>query len=959
MRPISLALALAFATPVPAAPTLPAWVGKIRKDHPRLFFNAETWPAVRARALGPEKAWYERTKARVDRLRRDLEARRGSEDRDLGPDAARAAFVYRMTGDETYLDVARAALAQSLAFYEACYEARKTVNWYSTSRVHAVLAWDWLYGDLAEAERRDTMSRLVRVLQNVFTAKPAIYRENISGYSTGFYGAPNVKWFIGCTAYGTGIEEALVNEWLVWGHDENRKMLEHRRDACGDDGGSASPTLGYAFGAYPWAEQNFIYTWRSATGEDLAPAWPHAAWLANYVIWNWIETGSAPREFGYGDTPHTHNRLPIGELYTHMANVRHLFGRSEPEAAALARHLQERLPDAAPVSSRDERVPRGSDSWFIYPFLWDRIESSPPALAPERLPKARHFERMGQIFLRSGTGADDTYCLFSCGGALDQHRHFDALNFVIYHKGHLALDSGTRYKEEVNGQHLANYFAQTAAHNCVLVHQDGEPPARYWGGEVEGCHGGQHRALGSVVKAFAPRDRYVYVAGDATASYLHGGRSARGGPRPEKVSLVARQIVFLLPRHFVIFDRVIATDPSYRKEWLLHTAHEPAIDGKTFRADQEGGRIFCRTLLPVEATLAAVGGPGKEFWAAGKNWSIDASGLGPDELAMMGQWRAEVRPGAACAEDLFLHVIEVGDRTLAAMGPLDLLESDGSPGVRIRAGSATWEVTFATKGDLGGHIRFQEGGVTIDEPLRNVVEPQRGILVAEAARPPEIPQWDPKNGPLTAAWVARAYGPLWVKEGDRLASRDARKSLEKEGYDSTRTWIARSGRDELTVTEHFVGCEPYKIVVTGRWYFDPIVDLETGLIVSAVYGFEEATPEDPALPITVGGDDLRALIDAIRTESYDDYPDVNWRSVRSATTGYGGAWGKGTLVRELGCTLGLRLHLANGKMMLLSGFASHGGSFTRCDNKARSFRNGAIFEILKQIAARRGAELRD
>jgi hypothetical protein len=206
------------------------------------------------------------------------------------------------------------------------------------------MAWDWLYSDLSDAERHQYMSRLVQVLQKVYTAKPRIYRENISGYNTGFYGAPNCKWFIGCTAYGTGIEEELVSEWLVWGYNENVKMLEHRKKACGDDGGSASPTLGYAFGAYPWAEQNFFYTWLSATGENIAPDWPHSAWLANYVIWNWIETGGQPLEFGYGDTPHTHNRLSSGQLYTHMANIRHLYGQTLPEAAALARHLQDALP---------------------------------------------------------------------------------------------------------------------------------------------------------------------------------------------------------------------------------------------------------------------------------------------------------------------------------------------------------------------------------------------------------------------------------------------------------------------------------------------------------------------------------------------------------------------------------------------------------------------------------------
>jgi len=64
------------------------------------------------------------------------------------------------------------------------------------------------------------------------------------------------------------------------------------------------------------------------------------------------------------------------------------------------------------------------------PFLLGRLEDSPEPLAPTRLPHARHFETMGQVFMRSGTGADDTYCLFTCGGVLRQHRHYDAAAYA-------------------------------------------------------------------------------------------------------------------------------------------------------------------------------------------------------------------------------------------------------------------------------------------------------------------------------------------------------------------------------------------------------------------------------------------------------------------------------------------------------------------------------------------------
>ena len=668
---------------------LPKWTSSLRGDHPRLFFNADTWPQVQARALGAEREWYDQTRARVDRLLEQNQSRESMDAKDYGVEAAWSAFVYRVTRQPQYLELARKCLDASLRYYDTCFAERKSVNWYSTSRIHATLAWDWLFEDLPEATRRDTMERLVRAIDRVLEADPPIYRENLSGYNTGFYGVRNCLWFIGCTAYGTGIASEKVNEWLVWGQNENLKLLEHRQQACGDDGGGASATLGYLMGAYPWSEQNFFYTWLSATGENIAPDWPHSAWLANYAIWHWIESEHGPREFGYGDTDHTKNALPVHQLYTHLANIQHLFGQQRPVEAGLARYLQQRLP-----------VQRYSSSWFVYPFLLTSSERSGEPFSPEQLPAARHFENMGQVIMRSGAAADDTYCLFSCGGKLRQHRHYDALNFVIYHQGFLALDSGTRYKEFDNGSHLANYYAQTVAHNCVVIHQKGEPAASYWGGTVVGNHGGQHRQLGSEVKAFETNDAYVYVAGDATACYQHGQADLG-----EKCELVTRQIVFLMPRHFVIFDRVVSTDADYRKDWLIHTAQKPSIDAQIICAEHGLGRMLCRTLLPRQAVLRPVGGPGKAYWAAGQNWDLVEDGLTDANRALIGQWRVEVTAEQPQRAEKFLHIIQVGDSQMTHMDAVELVEQGGRHGVRLTTAGQTWEVLFDGEGPLGGSVR--------------------------------------------------------------------------------------------------------------------------------------------------------------------------------------------------------------------------------------------------------------
>ena len=74
MRPTFLGfflffLFLLFTFPaLPPSRVPPGLASLIRKDHPRLFFNADTFPAVRARALGPDAEDFARMRGRVETL---------------------------------------------------------------------------------------------------------------------------------------------------------------------------------------------------------------------------------------------------------------------------------------------------------------------------------------------------------------------------------------------------------------------------------------------------------------------------------------------------------------------------------------------------------------------------------------------------------------------------------------------------------------------------------------------------------------------------------------------------------------------------------------------------------------------------------------------------------------------------------------------------------------------------
>lgn len=715
---------------------VPDWVEQIRADHPRLFFNSDTWPAVRERALTVQREYYDAMKAHADTSEppqgwwanlTDPDAvpvpdpRPGSEvdARDWGPQALSCAMVYRIEPTPERLKRIRDMLWASLDYYHACYAVNKAAAYYSYSRLSWLAAMDWVWNDLDPQERAEMGRSMLRHVDDVLK-KPNIAQRCTGGHTSGYYGGRNLSLFAGLLFYNEGIDDAAALEYLLEGWGVYRRLLEHRAAMAGDDGGTASPTLTYSLADYPLAEWHLFYALRAATGVDLAAQWTYLAMMPNYVLWNWLPGGL---EFGYGDVHHLTNEFPRSWIYTHMSNIISMYAHSEPQWAALAASVREMVGGGWGFLARLGRVP--------FPLLTTELDEAPEPIPIERLPlpMARHFESMGQIFMRSGSGPEDTYALFACGGISGQHRHYDANHFTIYRQGFLALDSGTR---RGNTDGLQNYYGQTIAHNCILIKMPGEAPSPYWNGTVYDQAGGQNKLVGSKVIAFETGPYYSYVAGDATPVY-----------HEDKCEMAVRQFIFLPPDHFVVFDRVVSTEAEYTKTWLLHHANQPVFDGNTWYSDQDRGRLFCRTLLPADARLEPVGGPGKEFLVEGVNYSLTSgpaawaaeegahvATLDYEEVPeLMGRWRVEVRPGAPRTHDVFLHLIQVGDQALERMSDAEVsTDDDGQVTLTFDASGRTVTLRLRTSGGVGGHIRMTEGErVVVDQRLTEEVMPQEGL----------------------------------------------------------------------------------------------------------------------------------------------------------------------------------------------------------------------------------------
>lgn len=737
---LAVALALVQATLVTdghAQDAAPAWMAQIRPDHPRLFLNSEMWPQVRERALTVERGYYEAMKKHADTSTpgggwwaaggdpASLQVpgpREGSEVdvRDWGLQALSAAFVYRMEPSPERLKRIRDMLWASLDYYHACYQQNKSVHWYAYSRLGWLAAMDWVWNDLDPQERAKMGRSMLQHVDDVLH-KPNIARRNTGAHTTGYYGGRNITLFAGLLFYNEGIDDEAAREYLLEGWGVYERLLQHRAQMAGDDGGTASPTLTYSVADYPLAEWNLIYAMRSATGVDLAAEWTYLAMMPNYVLWNWLPGGL---EFGYGDVHHLTNEFPRSWIYTHMSNLMNMYAQTQPEWAAVAATVREMVGGSMSLLASGKTP---------YPLLLTEIPQVPEPLPLDELglPMARHFESLGQTFMRSGVGEGDTYALFACGGLTGQHRHYDANHFTIYKRGYLALDTGTR---RGNTDNLQNYYAQTIAHNSILIKMPGEAPSRYWNGEVYDQAGGQSKSVGSEVIAFETGPQFSYVAGDATPVY-----------HEDKCAMAVRQFIFLPPDHFVVFDRVVSKDAGFAKTWLLHHANEPVLDGNTWHADQGEGRIFCRTLLPEDARLEPVGGPGREFLVEGVNYSLTGGPaawvaetgarvgtLDYEEVPeLMGRWRVEVTPGAARTDDVFLHLIQVGDQSLTEMSDAEVgRDADGNVTLSFDASGRTVNLLLPISGDIGGWIRIAEGQeVVVDRALTSEVLHQEGLAI--------------------------------------------------------------------------------------------------------------------------------------------------------------------------------------------------------------------------------------
>lgn len=713
-----------------------------RNEHPRFLLVREDLETLKERVRDP-------------RIAREFEAlrRRGSEGRgalwNSWDGVCSHALLWKLTGERRFLDAVRNApeFRQPTWLY----------GWAATL--------DLLWDDLTSEERRDLSDRVARALSR---DGPLFWRPTLHLASVFYEGGrgPNDEFFL--ERMRRDFQETLVR----WTGKLNRW-------AAGRGGSDMSH--GYNGEHAYWEPFAAAIAWSHATGEDHIGRADFTRYQSPFYWYHFVpEPGTlCVEKIGV-----TRSADDPGAVTPGHAGANHLlFLTFTRERDGLGLAWMDRF--------RSEEPPWHRDREALGRVLWWDPDLEP--LDPATLPTTRLFPTSGHVIMRSDWTVEATFATFRCGrfGEIDGawgRNNADNLSFTIRKKGPLAIDSGP-----VHGQNaqvlkfldlaggdagiavIGNYGRQTLAHNSITIGAR-EYVDRDWKGNPTGnvvrrggqCvlqardwwvrwgfPGPQEDFSEGRITAYRTHPFYDYACGDAFHSYPPGW-----------VEEITRQFLYLKPDVFLIYDRLVVTDPADLPCWILHSLREPrahgreraltpeeigpqflkiaggtvphpspgghfAMEGDGFSVESGspgrpgGGFLSVRTLFPAPGDVERkkIGGKGHDFEVGGVQYALSEEGyrMADDPYAVRSTigvqgWRVELRPRTPSRNVEFLHVLRAGLGPPPREGPeAELASSPEAHVVTLREAGRAFTIRLDRRGPRGGSLKIAQGNRTLHE----------------------------------------------------------------------------------------------------------------------------------------------------------------------------------------------------------------------------------------------------
>ena len=531
--------------------------------------------------------------------------------------------------------------------------------------------------------------------------------EETSPFHNAWYGYKN--WGFGLACYATMYENPRAQEILRFIEQDYRERAAPCLKASGEGGGFGEGFYTH-YWLYPWLF--FCEAARLCEGVDYYQTVPE--FYSQRAIAGLFEMYPALQE------RYTHCNIPMGD------ETGGRLCKRDRDLALGARSILANYyrddPAHQAVSSFDTATPQAAFPDDAYmDFLWR--DHSIPKVELSNFKLSHYSPGPGNVYARSSWKEDSAYLFFHCGKRFTAHQHLDQGHLLIARDDELLGDGG---HYEWNTNHSINYYIRSIAHNTMLIYDPDEQFPSYIraGGEGLNDGGQKYPWVGTVFRhngaamdfndwlahpelrdtgtilAYQDGGAYVYTAGDATKAYS-----------AHKLECFTRQIVFIRPGTFIVFDRVKSTNKDYKKTCMWQTAKLPVGSDSKYVINNGPAKLFMQILLPEQPAVVMNHGP--------RLYQYRGHEVLPDNCEVRfrpePECRMEVSPAIPSTVDYFLHVLTATDGLTNAVPDASVTCRSGK--ITAAVGSAT--VSFL-KDTLGGRLELMSGDRRISVDLKNL-----------------------------------------------------------------------------------------------------------------------------------------------------------------------------------------------------------------------------------------------
>ena len=621
----------------------------VPKEHPRLLGSREYLQSLAA--------------SRAEAYRRVVNVARESGG---GDDHAKMMSMALVCAIEQDRQVGEAAVQLAMKYITGPIRAGHVTFAHDLAR--CAIVYDLCYDCWTQEQRAKFHEYMNKTVDANVRSETHVFHNAWYGYK---------QWGIGLACYAAYYENDRAPAILRTLEEDWRTRAAPALELAGDGGGWAE---GYYVNYWLYEWLFFCEAARRCEGIDYYAQAPK--FFENRAVASMFET------YPGISTYNSRRSIPMGD------GGGRVFGGDRDKVLSarriLVNHFREDSADEV-VHTFNEQTPRSSVGAYAYKdFLWRDTTVEKGDLASFKL--SHISPGPGYVYARSSWDDDATYFFFKCGDRFTAHQHLDVGHFLIYKYEELAGDGG--HYDSFGSSHDVNYHLRTIAHSTILLYDPCETWPNIRAGAVTGNDGGQahnwphhngavtdpaewHKGrdlydIADIV-AFEDHGAYLYVAGDCTRAYSSN-----------KMGCFTRQIVFLRPNTFVIFDRVQSKNPDLKKTWLLQAMKVPSRTDKHLVITNGKGRLFVQTLLPENPAVRLVSG--SELYSYGGGEAVPAlspagilpavenKGKMPSPYYPAGhntgpapECRIEVSPSEPRSWDYFLHVLTAADSDTASV----------------------------------------------------------------------------------------------------------------------------------------------------------------------------------------------------------------------------------------------------------------------------------------------------